>query len=220
MAKKVKRVKRPYDSPLRREQARATRHAIAESAGRLFADKGYVATSIEDIAAAAGVSRATVFNAVGGKAELLKQAYRLAVRGTDEDTPLGSQPRSRRILAEHDPYQLLAEYAVVVVEIGGRFAPLYNAIRAAGHSDPEAHELHELLDEERRTGAGSVITAISKHSRLREGLDSRTATDLLWVLNDPTLFHLLVHRRRWPVRRFQAWLSDAMQTQLLPPRGG
>ena len=90
MVNKSDRVKRAYDSRLRLERADATRLAIAAAAGRLFAERGYAATSIEEIAAAAGVGRATVFTSVGGKPELLKEAYRLAVRGpADANTPLG-----------------------------------------------------------------------------------------------------------------------------------
>jgi len=68
------KVKRPYESRLRAGQARATRLALLEAAGHLFARQGYVATSIEQIADAAGVSRATVFTSVGGKPVLLKGA--------------------------------------------------------------------------------------------------------------------------------------------------
>jgi hypothetical protein len=35
------------------------------------------------------------------------------------------------------------------------------------------------------------------------------------VLIDAGLFHLLVHRRGWTQERFQAWLADTMQRQLL-----
>src|SRR5258705_9229793 len=108
MANKGDRVKRVYDSRLRLVRADATRLAIAAAAGRLFAERGYAATSIEQIAAAAGVGRATVFSSVGGKPELLKEAYRLAVRGpASADTPLGEQPRSRRISAKPDAPKLL-----------------------------------------------------------------------------------------------------------------
>src|SRR5258705_12407321 len=112
MANKGDRVKRVYDSRLRLERADATRLAIAAAAGRLFAEHGYAATSIEEIAAAAGVGRATVFNSVGGKPELLKEAYRFAVRGpTNASTPLGRQARTRRISAEPHARKLLAGYA-------------------------------------------------------------------------------------------------------------
>ena len=52
--------KRAYASPLRDEQARATHRAIVNAAAELFQRNGYAATTIDAIAAAAGVSRKTV----------------------------------------------------------------------------------------------------------------------------------------------------------------
>lgn len=210
-------VKRSYSSAVRDAHAEETRTSIVAAASTLFAEHGYVATSINEIAARAGVSRATVFNAVGGKPELLIRAYQTAVRGHEADVPLGQQARSRRVLAETDPYRLLAGYASVVSDAGPRIAPLYEAVRAAAHADPEAAELWQRLTGERRSGAGRVVRALAELGPLRNGLDTSTATDLLWLLNDPALYHLLVVERRWPKRRFRLWLTDTMQSQLLPP---
>jgi AcrR family transcriptional regulator len=212
------RVKRSYDSRLRRERAEATRQAIAAAAGRLFAERGYSATSIDDVASAAAVGRATVFTAIGGKPELLKEAYRLAVRGpANANTPLGQQARSRRISAEADAHKLLAGYAGVMVEIGRRLAPLYEAVRAAAHADPEARELWQFITGERRTAATGIIRRLVERGGLRDGLDQRTAADILWVFNDPGLYGLLVIQRGWTQRRFRTWLTTTMQCQLLQP---
>ncbi len=220
LMKRERRVKRPYRSPVRKAQAAATSTAIVAGASELFAQRGYVATTIDDIAGRAGVSRATVFNSVGGKPELLIRAYQVAVRGSEPDTPLGEQERSRRILAETDPHGLLAGYAAVVTEAGPRIAPLYEAVRAAAHADGEAAELWRQLTGERRSGAGRVVRALKKLGPLRTGLTIDTATDLLWLLNDPANYHLLVVERRWPIRRYREWLTYTMQTQLLPPAAG
>ena len=56
---------RAYRSTLRADQARETRRRIREAADSLFLDHGYVATSMDDIAKSAGVSRQTVFSAFG-----------------------------------------------------------------------------------------------------------------------------------------------------------
>ena len=218
MANEDGQVKRSYDSRLRREKAEANRLAIAAAAGRLFAERGYAATSIEEIAAAAAVGRATVFSSVGGKPELLKEAYRLAVRGpANAHTALGQQPRSRRISAEADAYKLLAGYAGVMVEVGRRLAPLYEAIRAAAHADRDARELWHLITKERRTAATGIVRRLAERDALLHGLDQRSASDILWVLNDPGLYQLLVTERRWTQRRFRAWLTTTTQTQLLEP---
>jgi AcrR family transcriptional regulator len=218
MANKADRVKRAYDSRLRLERADATRLAIAAAAGRLFAESGYAATSIEAIAAAAGVGRATVFTSVGGKPELLKEAYRLAVRGpADANTPLGQQARSRRISAEPDAHKLLAGYAGVIVEVGSRLAPLYEAVRAAAHANAEAREFWHLITEERRSAATGIVRRLAERDALLDGLDRQSASDILWVLNDPGLYQLLVTQRRWTQRRFRSWLTGSMQAQLLQP---
>jgi AcrR family transcriptional regulator len=218
MANKSDRVKRAYDSRLRLERADATRLAIAAAAGRLFAERGYAATSIEEIADAAGVGRATVFTSVGGKPELLKEAYRLAVRGpADAKTPLGQQARSRRISAEPDAHKLLAGYAGVMVEVGRRLAPLYEAVRAAAHANPEAREFWNLITEERRAAATGIVRRLAERDALLDGLDRQSASDILWVLHDPGLYQLLVTQRRWTQRRFRTWLTGSMQAQLLEP---
>jgi AcrR family transcriptional regulator len=218
MANKDDRVKRAYDSRLRLERAEATRLAIVAAAGRLFAEHGYAATSIEEIAAAAGVGRATVFASVGGKPELLKEAYRFAVRGpANASIPLGQQARNRRISAEPDAHKLLAGYAGVMVEVGSRLAPLYEAVRAAAHADPEARELWYLITEERRSAATGIVRRLAERHALRQGLDRQSASDILWVLNDPGLYQLLVTQRRWTQRRFRTWLTGTMHAQLLEP---
>ena len=98
MMKSQARAKRPYDASRRQEQARATRRAVVDAASRLFVRKGYAGTSADEIAAKAGVCRATVF-AVGGKGDLLKLAYDFAVGGDDEEIRLVERPRSREVRA-------------------------------------------------------------------------------------------------------------------------
>ena len=60
---------RPYRSRLREDQARATRRAVVGAARDLFVELGWSRTTIDAVAARAGVSRKTVFSSVGGKAD-------------------------------------------------------------------------------------------------------------------------------------------------------
>jgi hypothetical protein len=103
-----------------------------------------------------------------------------------------------------------------VTDINRRLAPIYEAVRGAASADPEVRDVFETIASERRIGAGRVVNdLIAKGGVLREGLDADAAADILWVLIDAGLFHLLVHRRGWAVERFQAWLADAIHRQLL-----
>jgi AcrR family transcriptional regulator len=209
-------VKRPYESPLRKAQAATTRRAIIEAASELFIERGYVATSIEAIAEAAGVSRATVFTSVGGKKTLLKTAYDVALVGDDEPIPFPLRPASIAVRAEPDPHRFLVGYTGLVVDINTRLAPIYEAVRGAASADPEVRDVFEAIGTERRVGAGRVIgDLIAKGGRLRLGLDAEEAADVLWILIDAGLFHLLVHQRRWSVPAFQAWLAGLIERELL-----
>jgi prophage antirepressor-like protein len=60
-----------------------------------------------------------------------------------------------------------------------------------------------------------VRDLLAKGASLRDGLDEEAAADVLWVLNDAGLYHLLVHRRGWTPERFATWVADAMQRELL-----
>src|SRR5690348_15876004 len=97
----VERVKRHYATAVRAEQARVTRRAVVEAARELFVGQGWTATSIEQVAAAAGVSRATVFT-VGGKPELLKLAYDTTFAGDDEDDAMADRSAMKELAAAPD----------------------------------------------------------------------------------------------------------------------
>jgi AcrR family transcriptional regulator len=211
-------VKRRYRSTLRAAQAKATRRAILESAARLFIDQGYVATSMDAVAAAAGVSRATVFASVGGKKALLKHTYDVALVGDDEPIPFPERPRSQEVRREPDAWRLLERYTALIVEMYERLAPIYEAVRGAASADPEVRDVWETIGAERRVGSDNLIASLQARGSLRDGLDATTAADLMWVLNDPGLYHLLVNRRGWTPARFEAWLGGVMQEQLLPDR--
>jgi AcrR family transcriptional regulator len=61
------------DEPGRRERKKSeTREALRASAHRLFAEKGFAQTTIDDITAAADVSRRTFFRYYSSKDELLR----------------------------------------------------------------------------------------------------------------------------------------------------
>src|SRR5215472_12528359 len=216
----AKAVRKRYESPLRRAQARSTRMLVLDAARKLFAEHGYVATSVDEITRSAGVGRATVFASVGGKPALLKQAYDVAIVGDDEPVPLVERPRSQTIRADPDPRSYLARYAGMVTEIAGRVAGIYEAVRQASGADPVARDLWAEVLRQRRAGMDTLIRDLANKGELRAGLDPKSAADLAWILVDPGLYGMLVHHRGWAPAQYQAWLTDVLQSQLLSSRSG
>lgn len=181
----------------------------------MFAERGYVGTSIDDVAAAAGVARATVFESAGGKSALLKSAYDIAIVGDDEAIDLPSRPRSVAIRQEADPAIYLSRYAELATEISARVARVYEAVRGAAAADPDIAALWTEVRRQRRVGAGHVVDDVIGKGGLREDLDREAAADVVWVLSDPGLFHQLVNERGWPAERYREWLAQSLRQQLL-----
>jgi AcrR family transcriptional regulator len=209
------RGKRAYHSDLRVSHARSTRAQIVAAAAGLFADQGYAATTINAIAQAAGVSRKTVFTSAGGKPALMKLAYDFAVTGDDEPDPLRERPVIKALEAEPDAARMLAGYADMVTGIQGRIARLYLALIGAADSDPEARTVFEQLEQQRLDAMRRPATLLSRRGALRPGLTIALAADILWLHNDPMLYHRLVHQRQWTPDQFRDWLTETLRAQLL-----
>ena len=98
-----------------------TSQAIVDAAIALFSEHGYSAVSLDSIAEAAGVSRATVFTSVGGKPLVLKQAFRAAfgrVAGAEGvEMPLIERPRSREVRARASVDSYLEGYAGICTSL-------------------------------------------------------------------------------------------------------
>jgi AcrR family transcriptional regulator len=217
----ARRTRRAYESPLRAAQAQQTRRAVIDSATACFVDRGYGATSIDAIAEAARVGRATVFNAVGGKRALLKAAYDVAIVGDDEPVALPDRPWAAHVREAANPRELLRRYAAMVTQIDIRVAPIYEALRGAAGSDAEIRELWDEIQAERRQGGHNVVAMVraKQPTRQRSGrFDDDALGDVVFMLIDPGVYFSLVHRCGWTSEQFEHWLAATLQQQLLQGR--
>ena len=208
-------VKRDYRSELRAAQAQQTRRSIVAAATRLFVGAGYGATTIDAVAEAAGVSRKTVFTAVGGKLDLLKLALDWAVAGDDQAVALSDRAAIRRWMDQADPRQVLDGLAGMLAEIGARVGALYGALEVAAGIDPAARELAEELQRRRLDDARKVVGPLRDMKALATDITYQEAVDLVWLAMDPALFDRLVRVRRWSTSRFKEWLASTLCRQLL-----
>src|SRR3954447_16861376 len=197
---------RAYDSPRRREQAAATRVLILEAAQRLFEQRGYAATSVGAVATEAGVAPRTVYLAFETKAGLLRAVWHRALRGERDDVPVPDQPWYRAVLAEPDPEHQLRLGAQSAAAVKRRAGRIFEVIRGGAAVDADVAGLWERIQHEFHANQGVVVESIAAKGALRDGLDAATATDLLWTLNHPNVWHLLVQERGWSPERYERWL--------------
>jgi hypothetical protein len=62
-----------------------------------------------------------------------------------------------------------------------------------------------------------IVESLQARQALRPGLDVARATDILWALNHPDLWLLLVGERGWTPGQWERWFADTACTQLLSP---
>lgn len=211
------RPRRQYDSPRRREQAVATRRKILESSRKLFEADGYEATSIAAIASAASVSVKTVYLAFATKSGLLIALWNFLLRGDEEPVPVGQRPWYRAVLEEPDPSQQLRLNVQNATKIRTRIAPMLEVISGASVSEPEVAALWRRIQTEYYDNQAAIIKSIEQKGALRMGLDITRATDILWTLNHPAAYQLLVVERGWTPAEYEQWLGDLLCGQLLGP---
>lgn len=211
-------VKRDYRSDLRAAQARETQRTIVGAAAALFVTQGYNCTTLDAIAARAGVSRKTVFTSVGGKADLLKLALDWAIAGDDEPVAVGDRPEVKAMMELESPEDILATWASVLVAIDRRVAGLFRALEVAADDDEAARAVLATTAKQRLQAARAVVRRLDDLGALRRGLDLDEAADVAWLASDPALYDRLVRQRRWSLTRFEAWLTSAMVAELVAQR--
>lgn len=217
MAHPVKRSdeqqRRAYDSPRRRQQAAATRTAILDAALSLFEQQGYAATSVAAIAQQAGVALKTVYAVFGTKRGVLVALRSQLVRGTDDSIPVAQQEWFRTVLDEPDPRKRLTAFAAAATELKSRAGPIFEIIRHAAPADPEIEAMWEEFMRDFHDNQRLVVERFATDGALT--LDVDRATDILWTLNHPAVYHLLVAERGWSNDDYQQWLEQTLTQQLL-----
>jgi AcrR family transcriptional regulator len=213
MAERVKT--RRYESPRRREQAAATRRQILEAAQRLFERQGYAATTMAAIASQAGVALKTVYVAFETKSGLLRALWHLLLRGDEEDAPVGDRSWYREVLDEPDPDRLLQLTARNSRAVKERAGALMGVIRSAASTDADIAELWTRIQSDFHDNQRGIVKALHARKALRPGLGVARAADVLWTLNHPDLWLLLVGERGWTPAEWERWFTDVVRSQLL-----
>ena len=214
MSPPVKRTRR-YESPRRAAQAAATRRQILESAGKLLERDGYEATTVAAMAADAGVALKTVYVAFETKSGLVRALWNLRLRGDDEELTVQDRAWYREVLDEPDAarkLRLAARNSRVVKErVGG----LFDVLRGGATTDPEIAALWSRIESEFHANQRTIVETIDATDALHPGLGVDRAADLLWTLNHPDVWRLLVRERGWTPDEFERWLGDTVIAQLL-----
>ena len=96
-----------------------------------------------------------------------------------------------------------------------RSGALLEVIRNAASVDAEMAALWNRIQTKLHEVQHSVVEQLHHKHALARGLDLDTATDILWTLNHPAQWQLLVRERGWTAEQYEQWLGDIFCSQLL-----
>jgi AcrR family transcriptional regulator len=198
--------------PLSRREAR--RRDLLETALALFLEHGYVATSVEAIATAAGVAVQTIYNRFGSKSGLLFAAFDLRVAG--EQAPV--EPRrflDERARAAPDAAAVLDQLSDWFCEVNGRVAAVFALLRDAAAVDPQIADVVRMRAHRRLDNYVLAATELRRREALAAGLELEDAAALIWSVAHPDVYRTLVLERGWDVPRYRAWIRRALGAALL-----
>jgi AcrR family transcriptional regulator len=171
-----------------------------------------VATTVESVAAASGVSVATIYKTYGGKAGLVRQLCQRALEG---EGPVAAEDRSDALRSSGDAGALITGWGALVSEVSPRISPLLLLLRTAAETDRDAAALYDELDGARLRRMAENARALAVGGHLRPGVTVSAARDVLWFCTSPELYDLLVVRRGWSRRRLGVFAAETMTAALL-----
>lgn len=166
------------------------RAAILEGALHCFAEKGYAATTIDDIVRYLGISKGAIYNYFTSKEEMYAQIMESRMKrlasslDDDQDKEMSASAKLRRLMERFmaqqidDLRRLLGfhlEYSL--------HASRQNELKASikKHDDSALAFMAELIAEGKRSG------------EFRADVDERLAASMFWALRDGIALNILSH---------------------------
>jgi AcrR family transcriptional regulator len=197
---------RPYARGRRRAGAESI-DRVLEAAERLMREDEFHSATMEELAAAAGVSRATVFNRFGSKLGVLQALFTRAMEGPE----MGA---IREALELEDPVASLEALIGAACAIWESQGYIHEQLQAIVVLEPDASALVDQQREEQRADLQGLARRLARAGRLRPGLGEARATATLHMLT--SLESFLWQRREYglSLRQTRETLAELARTLL------
>ena len=193
----------------RQRQAAETKRQIVRAGRRLFVASGYAGTTVEQIAAEAGVAVATVYKAFGTKAAIARDLNDLI------DEEAGTAGLASQIQAETDPARLIGLVVAQLRTQHERCGDIIAAIRSGAAVDATLAEVWAEGTRRYDDGMRELTRKLKAAGALRPGLDDAQAAGLLSVLCSTEAFTGLTTRHGWTASQWETWTTSALRQLLL-----
>jgi AcrR family transcriptional regulator len=208
----VAETSRSYDATGRRAAAERNRAAVVDACRELVLRDGYRATTIKAIARHAEVSPELIYKVFGGKKQVMKAVYDVAVAGDHDRIGVSDRPQLRQVIVATGLPEKLDRYARFVLGVHQRLGGL---ITVLAEPDPDLAEIVATTDAERLIGVHAFVDHLVEQALLPAGVVAGEAADACWLLTSPAVFVRLIEGRGWPTERYLDWLIRMLTANLL-----
>ena len=196
-------------------RTRQTRRQIVTAAAELFIADGYHVTTLEQIAARAGVAVQTVYFHFGNKRTVLKEAVDVAAVGDDEPTALLERPWLAEAKAASEPRRVIELWMANGRSILTRVGPIMRVVRDAAVVDHEMAE--QWATNETQTAAAFRVLAEQLDAMQVLRVPVEEATDILCALSGLSMY-LVLTDRGWTAAQWEHFAVDTIAHALLQPQ--
>lgn len=197
----------PNPPTLRQRQAQATRDAIVAAARTQFAQRGYVDTSMAEIAQEAGVAVQTVYKSMGSKAAIL-MALLDAIDAEAEVPALQAG-----IAAATDAAELVHAVVKLTRQMNERCGDILRALASAAPVDADAAAALAEGERRHRDGTGGLARRLEGLGALSVGADDAAVE--VSLLTSRHAYDELVRDRGWSFDQAATWIERTLTARLL-----
>ena len=197
---------RPYTTARRRESAE-TVDRVLEAAERLIKEGAFHAATMDELAAAARVSRATVFNRFRSKLGVLEALFTRGIEGPEMSA-------IQEALALEDPVAALDAAVEAGCGIWEAYGFVHLQLQAVGVLEPDAAALIDEQRDKQRADLQGLTRRLAKAGRLRPGLSQTRATATLHMLTSLESFLWLRQGYGLSLRQTRETLAELARTLL------
>ena len=199
----------PVKGTRRERQAADTRREILETAQRLFAARGYAATSVADVAAEAGVAIQTIYSSVGSKRALLGSL------ADHLDERSGVRAARAAMEAASDPREVIRLGVRLTRAFNEGAGDLLRALVSAAAIEPEMAAILEEGRRRHRAGTLGTVKLIASRWGLRDGLTPARGGAIFSTLTSIPTWQELRDEHHWSFDEIEDWMVATLADALL-----
>ena len=200
---------------MRDAQAASTRHRLLSAAWTLFTERGYAATTVTQVAHAAGTSVDTLYASIGRKPVLMRAVVESAISGNDQTVPALQRDYVKQLRAAPDAATKLELYAAAIAAMSPRTAPIFLALRDAARTDADCAALDAEISARRAGNMRDFARELRETGQLRGNLGDDVVGDIIWATAGAEHYTQLVRGRGWTPAQFGDYLRELWGSLLL-----